>query len=356
MAKEMKTKFEKYWDTYSMILSFAVILDPRYKMKIIEYCFDKLGMVGEMLSDKVGSIESGLRKLYNGYQVRADAIHDLNLATSQNVAVENPSDYLDGFESFRSRYDNVLKEKSQLDKYLEEPPLDRFQHPNLNILQYWKENQGRYPELAQMARDILSIPITTVASESSFSIGGRIISKYRSLLLSDNVEALLCTRDWIFDQEGEGEDILKMDKQIEKRLIEDIEKFMDFLDEEQHRAINMRSSSIALKFNQHFINLIDSLGHMDFCSEVSTASRLSNGGLVLVDAVKGVHIQTHAVLRQAWIEKVTPCLVLNKIDRLILELKLTPLEAYAKLLRIVEKYLSDVDSIIQSGTGEMGDK
>ncbi|GJR64653.1 zinc finger BED domain-containing protein RICESLEEPER 2-like protein, partial [Tanacetum coccineum] len=168
MAKEMKTKFEKYWDTYSMILSFAVILDPRYKMKIIEYCFDKLGMVGEMLSDKVGSIESGLRKLYNGYQVRADAIHDLNLATSQNVAVENPSDYLDGFESFRSRYDNLLKEKSQLDKYLEEPPLDRFQHPNLNILQYWKENQRRYPELAQMAHDILSIPILEGESREVF--------------------------------------------------------------------------------------------------------------------------------------------------------------------------------------------
>ncbi|GJW28527.1 elongation factor-like GTPase 1 [Tanacetum coccineum] len=145
-------------------------------------------------------------------------------------------------------------------------------------------------------------------------------------------------------------------------------RFMDFLDEEQRRAITMKSSSIALKFNQHFINLIDSPGHMDFCSEVSTASRLSDGGLVLVDAVEGVHIQTHAVLRQAWIEKVTPCLVLNKIDRLILELKLTPLEAYAKLLRIVhevngivsayksEKYLSDVDSIIQSGMGEMGDE
>ncbi|PWA45337.1 Elongation factor G, III-V domain-containing protein [Artemisia annua] len=146
-------------------------------------------------------------------------------------------------------------------------------------------------------------------------------------------------------------------------------RFMDFLDEEQRRAITMKSSSIALKYNQHFVNLIDSPGHMDFCSEVSTASRLSDGGLVLVDAVEGVHIQTHAVLRQAWIEKVTPCLVLNKIDRLILELKLTPLEAYARLLRIVhevngivsayksEKYLSDVDSIIQSGigTGEMGD-
>nr|GEW05475.1 zinc finger BED domain-containing protein RICESLEEPER 2-like [Tanacetum cinerariifolium] len=115
-----------------------------------------------------------------------------------------------------------VKGKSQLDKYLEEPPLDRFKHPDLKILQYWKENQGRYPKLALMARDILSIPITTVASKSSFSIGGRIVSKYRSLLMSDNVEALLFTRDWIFDQDGEGKDIFKMEKEIDERLIEDI--------------------------------------------------------------------------------------------------------------------------------------
>lgn len=135
-------------------------------------------------------------------------------------------------------------------------------------------------------------------------------------------------------------------------------RFMDYLDEEQRRAITMKSSSIALHYKDYEINLIDSPGHMDFCSEVSTAARLSDGGLVLVDAVEGVHIQTHAVLRQAWIEKVTPCLVLNKIDRLISELKLSPMEAYNRLLRIVhevngimstyksEKYLSDVDSIL----------
>ncbi|KAL2535672.1 Ribosomal protein S5/Elongation factor G/III/V family protein [Forsythia ovata] len=134
-------------------------------------------------------------------------------------------------------------------------------------------------------------------------------------------------------------------------------RFMDYLDKEQRRAITMKSSSIGLQYKEHSINLIDSPGHMDFCSEVSTAARLSDGGLVLVDAVEGVHIQTHAVLRQVWIEKLTPCLVLNKVDRLICELRLSPMEAYNRLLRIVhevnsivstyksEKYLSDVDSI-----------
>ncbi|KAM6595965.1 hypothetical protein CsatA_006489 [Cannabis sativa] len=145
-------------------------------------------------------------------------------------------------------------------------------------------------------------------------------------------------------------------------------RFMDYLDEEQRRAITMKSSSIGLRYKEHSINLIDSPGHMDFCSEVSTAARLSDGALVLVDAVEGVHIQTHAVLRQAWIEKLTPCLVLNKIDRLISELMLSPMEAYTRLLRIVhevngivsayksEKYLSEVDSILAGPSGEFGDE
>ena len=66
---------------------------------------------------------------------------------------------------------------------------------------------------------------------------------------------------------------------------------------------------------------------MDFGGEVSTAVRLSDGALILVDVVEGMCSQTQALIRQAWKEEIRPILVLNKIDRLITDLKLTPAEA-----------------------------
>lgn len=112
----------------------------------------------------------------------------------------------------------------------------------------------------------------------------------------------------------------------------------------------MESSAISLFFKlmrrpspdqeqvaeDYLINLIDSPGHIDFSSEVSTASRLCDGALVLVDAVEGVCSQTETVLRQTWIEHIRPILVINKMDRLITELKLTPMEAYTHLSKLIE--------------------
>lgn len=112
----------------------------------------------------------------------------------------------------------------------------------------------------------------------------------------------------------------------------------------------MESSAISLYFSMlrranpdaepqkedYLINLIDSPGHIDFSSEVSTASRLCDAAVVLVDAVEGVCSQTVTVLRQVWIEKLKPLLVINKIDRLVTELKMTPTEAYSHLERVLE--------------------
>ncbi|CAL5193869.1 unnamed protein product [Lathyrus oleraceus] len=85
--------------------------------------------------------------------------------------------------------------QSQLDMYLEEATLDLDYTEHLDVLQWWKNTRHKFPELSVMARDLLSIPVTTVASESSFSIGSRVLNKYRNRLLSKNVEALLCSRN-----------------------------------------------------------------------------------------------------------------------------------------------------------------
>ncbi|KAL7980102.1 hypothetical protein Chor_001370, partial [Crotalus horridus] len=118
-------------------------------------------------------------------------------------------------------------------------------------------------------------------------------------------------------------------------------RYLDSREDEQVRGITMKSSAISLFFvkdnQEHLINLIDSPGHVDFSSEVSTAVRLCDGCIIVVDAVEGVCSQTHAVLRQAWLENIRPVLVINKIDRLILEVKFTPQEAYSHLKNILEQ-------------------
>ena len=118
-------------------------------------------------------------------------------------------------------------------------------------------------------------------------------------------------------------------------------RYMDSRPDEQERGITMKSSAIALFYleegTQYLINLMDSPGHVDFSSEVSTAVRLCDGALLVVDVVEGVQPQTKVVLRQAWDEGIKPILVLNKIDRLIVETGLDPLAAYHHMAMVVEQ-------------------
>ena len=86
--------------------------------------------------------------------------------------------------------------QSQLDIYLDE---GCYVGNDLNVLEYWKLHNHRFPELAINACDILSIQITIVALESPFSIGGRILHKYRNCLLPKTVQALICTCNWLHD-------------------------------------------------------------------------------------------------------------------------------------------------------------
>ncbi|CAF0768983.1 unnamed protein product [Rotaria sordida] len=136
-----------------------------------------------------------------------------------------------------------------------------------------------------------------------------------------------------------ADDLLASNGIISTRLAGKL-RLMDSLEAEQIRGITMKSSAVSLVHQKddqkYLINLIDTPGHVDFSSEVSTAVRLSDGAIILIDAVEGVCPQTLAALRQAWLEHLRIILVLNKIDRLIVELKMSPMEAYFHIRSILE--------------------
>ncbi|CAF1041021.1 unnamed protein product [Rotaria sp. Silwood1] len=136
-----------------------------------------------------------------------------------------------------------------------------------------------------------------------------------------------------------ADDLLASNGIISTRLAGKL-RLMDSLEAEQIRGITMKSSAVSLVHEKddkkYLINLIDTPGHVDFSSEVSTAVRLCDGAIILIDAVEGVCPQTLAALRQAWLEHLRIILVLNKIDRLIVELKMSPMEAYFHIRSILE--------------------
>lgn len=106
-------------------------------------------------------------------------------------------------------------------------------------------------------------------------------------------------------------------------------------------------------FQEYLINLIDSPGHVDFSSEVTAALRVTDGALVVVDTVEGVSVQTETVLRQAMQEKIKPVLMVNKIDRSILELKLDGEAMYQSFLRVIDMANVTISTYQSEDMGEI---
>jgi elongation factor 2 len=127
------------------------------------------------------------------------------------------------------------------------------------------------------------------------------------------------------------------------------QRALDFHDDETERGITIDSASVSMihkvKGQDHLINLIDTPGHVDFGGDVTRAMRAVDGCIVLVCASEGVMPQTETVLRQALKELVKPVLFINKVDRLIKEVKLTPeamQERFVKIITHVNKLIREI--------------
>jgi len=117
---------------------------------------------------------------------------------------------------------------------------------------------------------------------------------------------------------------------------------LDFLEEEQKRGITIKTANISLPYkvdNQVFlVNLIDTPGHVDFSGARDQSLRIIDGAVIVVDAVEGCMVQTEVVTRQALEEFIKPVLFINKVDRLITELKLSLKEIEARFNDIIQDY------------------
>ncbi len=125
-------------------------------------------------------------------------------------------------------------------------------------------------------------------------------------------------------------------------------RMTDTTEEEQQRGITIQNTGVSMVHNvggnDYLINLIDTPGHVDFGGEVTRALRAVDGALVVVCAVEGAMPQTETVLKQALKERVKPVLFINKVDRLLKELKLNPQQMQERFVKMINK----VNQIIES--------
>lgn len=123
-------------------------------------------------------------------------------------------------------------------------------------------------------------------------------------------------------------------------------RYMDSREDEQTRGITMKSSGISLLCEPLLINLIDSPGHVDFSGEVTSALILSDIALLLIDVIEGICSQTEALIRQVIRNGQAMILIINKIDRLRVELKMSPSEAYQHMARLIEGVNSCISQVL----------
>uniref|UniRef100_A0A453GV73 HAT C-terminal dimerisation domain-containing protein n=1 Tax=Aegilops tauschii subsp. strangulata TaxID=200361 RepID=A0A453GV73_AEGTS len=214
MGHAMMDKFNKYWEEPNNVMVLATFLDPRYKMKYVDWFFGQI-YDEDKAETELSAFKKDLDKLYEKFdsqkrQAEPQCKNTCNTSTSMPPADSEFLSFLSSTSTKRS--------KSELRNYMDDA--NEGMVATFNLLEWWKVNALRYPVLANMARRFLTIPASSVSSESSFSTGGRILDDYRSSLKPYMVEALVCGGSYIkgahkdlnvlVEEDDEEEDVEKV--------------------------------------------------------------------------------------------------------------------------------------------------
>ncbi|XP_059275455.1 zinc finger BED domain-containing protein RICESLEEPER 1-like [Lycium ferocissimum] len=215
LANSMLKKFGEYWRNMYLVLALATIMDPRYKVKYLEFCFLKYG--GNDHSP-LPSILEAIRSLFNDYVVDkssmeyplsdsgsddSDTGEDLisdEFDTGEDLlepveVLDDPSFGFDCSDEF-SKFIQTTSQppKSELDCYLEEPIFPWTK--NFDVLSWWKAASPRYPALSNLARDLLSIQLSHVTGYEAYYTEVREPDRSTTSMEADLVNALMSTKSW----------------------------------------------------------------------------------------------------------------------------------------------------------------
>ncbi|CAN0920678.1 Putative AC9 transposase [Linum grandiflorum] len=202
ISEQMLIKFDRYWEVIEGPMTIAVVLDPRYKLKM-EWAFTNI--YGDRARCELDKIKYLIVDLIDEYK-KVDRTNPSS--SSVNPIEQEGSHFLSGFDSFvvDSTMFTNQDGREELEKYLGEPLLPRTQP--FDILAWWKNQQVHYPTLRLITKDILTIPVSTVVSESAFSTSGRLLKENRSTLDPNTIEALMCTQNWLRNEINGNEPIV----------------------------------------------------------------------------------------------------------------------------------------------------
>ncbi|KAJ1690482.1 hypothetical protein LUZ63_014637 [Rhynchospora breviuscula] len=208
MTQKVFPKWERYWTNGNTLLAIACVLDPRCKITVVEYYFKMMYPTNyEWYISNLNACISALFKEYleahfnkSQSQPGSSSRHQ-SQSTQACGASSAGSDMVNeiraGLKDYMQGKKTAEPVQSKLEEYLCEPLDETSLDEEFDILAWWKLKVPKYPVLSQLTRDILAVPASTVASESTFSISGRTQSPERSCLNDESMEALICAQDWL---------------------------------------------------------------------------------------------------------------------------------------------------------------
>ncbi|XP_071718389.1 zinc finger BED domain-containing protein RICESLEEPER 2-like [Rutidosis leptorrhynchoides] len=205
MVKAIKEKFDKYWGECHLLMAIASVLDPRFKKWLIGMSYNIL-YTEDQAAKNIKEVEDALEDMYKDYLemqnalIKEASINGIKTTKGSNWVSEHASNG-SGWEEYEKYIKEVDLQKPQVSElkmyydeglYIMQGGMDSF-----NVLEWWNIHKLKFSVLSKMAIDVLAIPISTVASESTFSAWGRVIEPFRSCLAPETVQMLICGGDWI---------------------------------------------------------------------------------------------------------------------------------------------------------------